>query len=188
MKYHQIIKQDTANGIGIRMSLFVSGCRMHCPECHNKNGQNFDFGWDLDESVIQMIFQEFRDVPVYDGLSILGGEPFESENLEGVADIVTSFKSEFPEKTVWVYTGKTYEQLQYMLTKGLECSSLWRALSKILSAIDVLVDGPFIITQKNIMLSYRGSSNQRIIDMDTTRKTGQITELVLDVKHADMKN
>lgn len=184
MKYHQIIKQDTANGIGIRMSLFVSGCRLHCPECHNRKGQDFDFGYDLTETVVQEIFDEFRNVPVYDGLSILGGEPFEPENLQGVADICVRFKKEFPGKSLWVYTGKTYEKLCYLVNTNTRLSG---ALRDVLRSIDILVDGPFEIAQRSILLSYRGSANQRIIDMDATRATGRLTELKLDVRHADIK-
>lgn len=176
MKYHQIIRQDTANGIGIRISLFVSGCNRHCPECHNKVGQDFNYGWEFTEQIQEELFQEFRDYPIYNGLSILGGEPFEPTNTKELALFVTRFKNRFPDKTLWIYTGYTYEELLERVEHNDYNTQV------MLKHADVLVDGPFEIQKKNLMISYRGSSNQRIIDLKASRETNQVILLNFDQK------
>jgi anaerobic ribonucleoside-triphosphate reductase activating protein len=175
MYYHQIIKQDTANGIGIRQSLFVSGCNLNCKGCHNKKGQDFSYGWKFDKSVMDNILKEFNRFSLYDGLSILGGEPFATQNISLVTKIAKTFKSAFPDKTLWIYTGHLYEELI--------CDP---ESAKLISMTDILVDGPFIEDQKDITLSYRGSSNQRLIDVAKTREQHKIVLFGADVKHTGM--
>lgn len=170
MKYHQIIKQDTANGPGVRVSLFVSGCNRNCPGCHNKKGQDFSFGEEFTDHTKETIFKEFHKFPqYYDGLSILGGEPLNQENAAQVANLVKEFKALFPEKDLWVYTGYTYELLP---TTDAVCTVLENA--------DVLVDGPFVESLKDLTLSFRGSSNQRIIDLKASLAKGKCVALSLD--------
>lgn len=175
MYYHQIIKQDTANGTGIRVSLFVSGCRMHCPGCHNEKGQDFYTGWVFSSDTLKEIMDEFRQFPLYEGLSILGGEPFEPQNINQVTAIAVHFKNQFPDKNLWVYTGHTYEEL----SKRPDCD-------KLISIADILVDGPFIADLKNLNLSFRGSSNQRVIDLNRTRQNKKVTLYDIDVKKPGM--
>lgn len=175
MYYHQIIRQDTANGPGIRLSLFVSGCGMHCPGCHNEKGQDFRFGWPFDDAVIKEIMDEFYAFPLYEGLSILGGEPFEEQNVGQVTAIAERFKNAFPEKTLWIYTGHVYEEL----IKRPDAARL-------IAIADILVDGPFVQDLKDLNLSYRGSSNQRVIDLDGTRKAGNVVLYGIDVRKPGM--
>lgn len=183
MKYHQIIKQDTSNGIGLRVSIFVSGCRIRCKECHNQKGQDFNFGMDFTQGVIDGIIQELKAFPIYDGLSVLGGEPTERENIPHVLDLVKQVK-ERTGKSVWVYTGRSIEGLRNLVK--FSKSKYADQVSELLRTIDVLVDGEFMIDKKDIMLSYRGSYNQRIIDMKESIRQGKLVELVYDVPHVGM--
>lgn len=169
MHYHQIITSDTANGVGIRVSLFVSGCRNNCPECHNKAGQCFTFGEEFTDDTIELILNEFRRIPVYDGLTILGGDPMEPENRPEVLRLIKAFKKEFPYKTVWLYTGYSYEKFAYI--EGPQDAI------DIINNCDVIVDGRFEIALKDVRLNYRGSSNQRIIDVEATRLSGKVITL-----------
>lgn len=183
MKYHQIIKQDTSNGIGLRVSIFVSGCRIRCKECHNPKGQDFGFGMDFTQDVIDGIVGELNSFPIYDGLSVLGGEPTERENVPYVLDLVKQVK-ERTGKSVWVYTGRSIEGLRNLVK--FSKSEYADQVSELLRTIDVLVDGEFMIDKKDIMLSYRGSYNQRIIDMKESIRQGRLVELVYDVPHVGM--
>lgn len=175
MYYHQIIKQDTSNGTGIRQSLFVSGCDLNCPGCHNEKGQAFSFGWEFTAETMKEIMDEFHAFPLYDGLSILGGEPFHSRNISQVIVIAEHFKNALPDKTLWIYTGHTYEELIKQSVSA-----------KLISIADILVDGPFVQSLKNLNLSFRGSSNQRVIDLNATRKQRKIVLYGIDVKKTGM--
>lgn len=171
MNVHQIIISDTANGKGQRVSFFVSGCRKNCQECHNKPGQDFSCGQPFDEEMQQKILQQFRTVPVYDGLTILGGDPDEPENQRPTLDFMKRFKSEFPNKTIWMYTGDIFEDIR---PGG--CLNT-PELTEMLALTDVLVDGRFIIALKDVRLNFRGSRNQRIIDVQQSLNTGNVIEL-----------
>lgn len=158
MKYGKINKIDIANGPGVRVSLFVSGCRNRCPRCFNPETWSFNYGEEFTvETFLEILFA--MDPKYISGLSILGGDPFEPENIEEVTDLCLEIKRAYPDKTIWIYTGYLYEDL-----KDLE----------IMSYIDVLVDGPFIEAQKDITLKFRGSKNQRIIDVQATRSSGTL--------------
>lgn len=155
MNYGKINKYDIANGIGVRVSIFVSGCNIHCPGCHNKDAQNFSYGKPLTIKVIQDIIEALR--PDYiSGLSILGGEPLDPNNVESVADLVKKVKSEISYKDIWLWSGYTIDSL----VKRAKSST---ALQYILNSIDVLIDGAYIEDKRNISLQFRGSSNQRIL-------------------------
>lgn len=159
MRYGKINKTDIANGPGVRVSLFVSGCRNRCKGCFNPETWSFDYG----EPYTLWTGEEILDAlnPKYiTGLSILGGDPFEPENIETVTDLCRMVKKFFPSKTIWIYTGYLYEDL-----KDLE----------IMDYIDVLVDGPFIESEKDLRLAFRGSKNQRIIDVQASRSSGSVT-------------
>ena len=161
MNYATIRNCDIANGEGVRVSLFVSGCTHRCKGCFNPDQWSFDYGEPFDESVEHMIFGYLA--PSYiAGLSILGGEPMEPENQRALVPFIRRLRDRFGlAKTVWVYTGCVLET--HLKTEG----SRWRTevTDEFLSLIDVLVDGPFVESKKDISLKFRGSSNQRIIDM-----------------------
>lgn len=158
MNYGRINKTDIANGPGVRVSLFVSGCRNRCKGCFNPETWDFNYG----EIFTVKELLEITDALYPDhisGLTILGGDPMEPENIKVVEALCTVVKTSYPDKTIWIYTGYKYEDL-----KDLE----------IMEYIDVLVDGPFIESKKDISLKFRGSSNQRIINIPATRRFGKI--------------
>ena len=165
MNYATIKTCDIANGTGVRVSLFVSGCTHHCPGCFNSQAWDFTYGEPFDEDV-QDYLLSLLSRSYIEGLTLLGGEPFETENQRALLPFLERVKRELPEKTVWAYSGYTYEQLTG--TGAPVCE----ATAKILGLIDILVDGRFIEEKKNIRLLFRGSENQRIIDMSKTRAAG----------------
>lgn len=158
MNYGRINKTDIANGPGVRVSLFVSGCRNRCKGCFQPETWDFNYGEEFNLKIMEEIAEALKSEHI-SGLTILGGDPFEPENLETVTRIVNTVKWVTPDKSIWIYTGYLYEDL-----KDLE----------IMRYIDVLVDGPFIESKKDISLQFRGSSNQRIIDIPATRRSGDI--------------
>lgn len=159
MKYATIKKIDVANGPGIRVSLFVSGCTHHCKGCFNPETWNFNYGEDFTEEVEQKIL-EYMKPDYIKGLSLLGGEPFEPENQKAILPFLRKVKAMYPQKTIWCYSGYDFEK--DMLTGNL---GPWEITEEILSYIDVLVDGEFILELKNPNLRFRGSENQRVIDV-----------------------
>ena len=165
MNYATIKTCDIANGTGVRVSLFVSGCTHHCPGCFNSQAWDFTYGEPFDEGV-QDYLLSLLSRSYIEGLTLLGGEPFETENQRALLPFLERVKRELPEKTIWAYSGYTYEQLTG--TGAPVCE----ATAKILGLIDILVDGRFIEEKKNIRLLFRGSENQRIIDMSKTRAAG----------------
>lgn len=167
MYYATIKNVDIANGTGVRVSLFVSGCTHRCPECFNEVAWDFHYGHPFDEETIEQLMLALKPAHIK-GLSLLGGEPMEPSNQQGLLPLLQRFHQEFPTKDVWCYTG-------YLLEDLLDNGKIHTDISdELLSYIDYLVDGPFLIEQKNIRLKFRGSENQRIIDMKKTRKTGSI--------------
>ena len=170
MYYAAIKKSDVANGEGIRTSLFVSGCRNRCKNCFQPETWAFDYGNPFTDEVAEEIFKSFEN-PVVRGLTILGGEPMEPENQEGLLPFVREFKRRFPNKTVWLYTGNLYEELTGEVASHPKALPITKEL---LSLIDILVDGRFVEEEKRLGLRFRGSANQRIIDMNKTREAGRI--------------
>lgn len=169
MNYAELKKNDIANGPGVRVSLFVSGCLHHCEDCFNEIAWDFSYGKEFTEEVWETIFSAV-DFPRIRGLSLLGGEPFEVKNQRGLLPFMRKFKEKFPDKDVWCYSGFTYEELCGKTESRAFCD----ATNELLSYIDVLVDGKFEKEKKNIMLRFRGSENQRLIDLKKTRKCGEI--------------
>jgi len=164
MNYANIKNCDIANGPGVRVSLFVSGCTHHCPGCFNQVAWDFAYGQPFTEQTIQTILDMLR--PDYiRGLTLLGGEPFEPQNQGAVVALLRRIKAEMPGKTIWAFTG-------YLLEKDLLSGRLGDT-REYLSYLDVLVDGPFIEAKKNLNLQFRGSENQRIIDMRATLREGK---------------
>ncbi|MDO4615470.1 MAG: anaerobic ribonucleoside-triphosphate reductase activating protein [Lachnospiraceae bacterium] len=167
MNVGQIFRADIANGPGVRESVFVSGCRNHCPGCFNEETWDFAYGTPYTEEMEDEILRELAE-PYYDGLSLLGGEPFEPENQETVLQLVKRVRRELPQRSIWAYTGCIYER--DFFGDG-RCVTPF--IEELLDNIDVLVDGPFLKSEKDITLTFRGSSNQRIIDLKNTRKSGK---------------
>lgn len=156
MNYGAIKNFDIANGPGVRVSLFVSGCRNNCPGCFNKESQDFNYG----QKFTNETWLEIKDMlanPNIAGLSILGGDPFEPENIATVEAICQMTRIYFPDKTIWVWTGYNYMDLAHL---------------DIMKNIDVLVDGRFVERLKDLRLAYRGSSNQRVIDVQLSQRAG----------------
>ena len=149
MNYAGIKKVDIANGPGVRVSLFVSGCRNHCKGCFNPETWDFAYGQPFTRETEDEIIEALRPSWIQ-GLSILGGEPTEEENAAVLIPFLKRVRAELPEKDIWLYSGYTYELLQG---------------EEILTLVDVLVDGPFLLEQKDAGLAFRGSQNQRIIDL-----------------------
>lgn len=159
MNYATIKKVDVANGPGIRVSLFVSGCTHHCKGCFNPETWNFNYGNPFTEEVEDQILAYMQ--PEYiKGLSLLGGEPFEPENQQALLPFLRKYKAAYPDKTIWCYSGYDFEK--DLLTGRL---GPWEVTEEMLSYIDVLVDGEFVIEKKNPNLRFRGSENQRVIDV-----------------------
>lgn len=158
---------DIANGPGIRVSIFVSGCRNNCKGCFNKEAQSFDYGHQLNSDDLTQLFNAL-DNEYVEGLTILGGEPLEPENQNDVRYIIETVRNKFPEKNIWLFTGFVYENLMTSRAKT-------EHLQHILENIDVLVDGPFVLEKRDVTLKFRGSSNQRLIDIPKTIETGNVT-------------
>ena len=167
MNYATIKYCDIANGTGVRTSLFVSGCRRHCPECFNAVAWDFGYGLPFDKAVRNEILGSLA--PDYiDGLSLLGGEPFEPENQPEVLALCRAVREKFPEKTIWCYSGYTLET--DILAGRLGPKDITMEL---LGQLNVLVDGEFHLEEKDPSLRFRGSRNQRIIDVKKTLETGE---------------
>lgn len=167
MYYATIKPVDIANGTGVRVSLFVSGCTHHCKDCFNEIAWDFHYGNEFSEETIEVLMEMLKPSHIQ-GLSLLGGEPMEIVNQKGLLPLLKRMKELYPQKNVWCYTGYVYEDL---LEGGrAHCD----VTDELLSYIDILVDGPFVLSLKDIRLKFRGSSNQRIIDMNETRKQNQI--------------
>lgn len=168
MNYAAIKNCDIANGPGVRISLFVSGCTHHCKGCFNSEAWDFEYGQPFTQQTIDELLEMLK--PDYvKGLTILGGEPFEPENQPAVLELLRQMKARFPEKTVWAFTG-------YLLDRDILSGRLGpqEITMEYLSYVDVLVDGPFVLEKKDLMLRFRGSSNQRIIDVPATLSKRQI--------------
>ncbi len=167
MNYADIKNYDTANGLGIRVSLFVSGCTHKCEGCFNQEAWDFSFGKKYTKETQDEIIS-YCNKDYIKGLSLLGGEPFELANQEEVKNLVLRFKKEFPNKDVWAYSGYLFDK--DMVKDGKVYSD---HITKILENIDILVDGEFVIKKKNLSLKFRGSENQRIIDVKKSLATGK---------------
>ena len=168
MNYAGIKYCDIANGTGCRTVLFVSGCRNHCKDCFQPHTWDFDYGEKFDEKIESDILESLKSAYVQ-GLTLLGGEPFEPENQEELEKLVRNVKEQYPTKDIWAFTGYVYDK---DLVKGgrKHCD----VTDEFLSMIDVLVDGPFIAGEKDLTLKFRGSRNQRVIDMQETLRSGEV--------------
>lgn len=173
MRYASIKNYDIANGQGVRVSLFVTGCRHHCPNCFNEEIWGFDTGEPFTDKEKDMLLS-YLEPEYIEGLSLLGGEPLEPENQQGLLELVKEVRSKYPNKSVWCYTGFTFE---YLIEQKLAKDPY---LKELLENIDILVDGPFVEDLKNPSLAFRGSSNQRILDCKQSIKIMKPCELHMD--------
>ncbi len=167
MYYGEIKQRDIANGEGIRTSLFVSGCRLHCKDCFNKDTWSFSYGQPFTEAVEELILDALKH-PYIAGLTVLGGEPMENENQAALLPFLQRVRKAYPQKTIWMFTG--YQLEKDLWPEGAKHTPHTMAL---LQLIDVLVDGPFIKEKKRLGLKFRGSSNQRILDVPQTLAAGK---------------
>ena len=165
MNYATIKWTDIANGEGVRISLFVSGCTLRCKDCFNAVAWDFSYGKPFDESVRESIYEGLK-ADYIAGLSLLGGEPLEPENQRALLPFVKEVKKRFPEKSIWCYTGNVFDPATGLLK---EQEKNTEVTEELISLFDVLVDGEFIEAQKNIRLKFRGSSNQRILDVKKSK-------------------
>ena len=169
MNYCEIKKNDIANGEGVRTTLFVSGCTNHCEECFQPQTWDFTYGTPFTAAVEDDIIQSLE--PYYvNGLTLLGGEPFEPKNQRALVPFLHRVKEAYPNKTVWCFTGFTLDEELWKEGSYSRCE----VTDEMLSMIDVLVDGRYVKALKDISLRFRGSSNQRIIDIPKTLSAGQI--------------
>ena len=171
MYYATIKERDIANGEGVRVSLFVSGCNHHCKGCFNQVAWDFKYGKPFTEDTINRIIN-YMDADYISGLTLLGGEPLEPANQEGLLPLVKKVKEKFPNKDIWCYTGFDFEKDIY--GKMYKNSPVTKEL---LQYIDVLVDGKFEEEKKNLNLRFRGSENQRVINMKETIKVHKLVQL-----------
>ena len=171
MNYADIKTVDVQDGTGVRVSLYVSGCHFHCKGCHNKEAWDFNYGKKYDEETEKYIL-DLLDKDYISGLSILGGEPLEPANQEVLAELVKKVKEKFPNKTIWCYTGYDFEKnvLGEMYKK-------FDYTPQFLNNIDVIVDGKFVKEKKHVDLKFRGSTNQRKIDVQESLKNNQLVQL-----------
>ncbi len=163
MNYGNIKKYDIADGPGVRVSLFVSGCTHHCKGCFNAETWDFNYGQPYTSETEEEILKAME--PIYiTGFTLLGGEPFEPENQKVLVGLLKNIRTKFPQKTIWCYTGYTYD---VDLIKGGKVYT--DVTDEMLSYIDTLVDGEFVEEKKDLMLEFRGSSNQRLLDLNKIR-------------------
>ncbi|MEE1411614.1 MAG: anaerobic ribonucleoside-triphosphate reductase activating protein [Bulleidia sp.] len=168
MYYGTIKKYDSADGEGVRVTLFVSGCTNHCKNCFQPETWNFHYGQEYTQETEKEILEALK--PDYiDGLTLLGGEPFEQENQKALLPLLRKVKQTYPDKTIWSYTGFIYDR--DLVPNG---KRYFDTTDEMVSYLDVLVDGPFVDELKNISLSFRGSENQRVINMQETLKQHRI--------------
>lgn len=164
MKYQKIETCDVANGIGLGIVFWCQGCDVHCPGCHNPSTWNYDDGYVFTDKAKNQIYSELQN-PWITRITFSGGHPLDPANKPEVIELIRDIRTRFPTKSIWLYTGYVWESFK---------SEEW------VKDVDVIVDGPFILAQRDITLPYRGSKNQRIIDVKKSLQTNQI--VLLDVK------
>lgn len=158
MRYHNITKDDMLNGDGLRVVLWVAGCAHACPGCHNPVTWDPEGGLPFDEAARQEIYEELEKDYV-SGITFSGGDPLHPANMQGVTELARQIRSDFPDKTIWLYTGSTWDEVRNL---------------EVIRYVDVLVDGPFREDEKDSTLHWKGSANQQVIDVQKTLKTGEV--------------
>lgn len=176
MNYHDITHEDMNNGLGLRVVLWVSGCEIHCHNCQNLQTWDKNSGVFFEETAKQEIFEELSK-PYIAGLTLSGGHPLEDYNVETIYQFLKEVKEKFPQKNIWLYTGYVWEYIfPEVVTDNFDVNRVYR--QEIIRMCDVVVDGPYIEEQKDITLKWRGSRNQRVIDVQKTLSK-QDKEIVL---------
>lgn len=172
MNYSGVKPYSIENGIGVRVSLFVSGCRNHCKGCFQPETWDFAYGKaftkEAEDEILEMLKPDYIQ-----GITLLGGDPFEEENQEALMPLLRRIKEQYPKKDIWAYTGYILER---DFVPGGRKHTPWT--EEMMGMMDVLVDGPFVLEKKNLSLKFRGSENQRVIDMNATRDKGEIVLLI----------
>ena len=158
MRYHNITKDDMLNGDCLRVVLWVAGCAHACPGCHNPVTWDPEGGLPFDEAARQEIYEELEKDYV-SGITFSGGDPLHPANMQGVTELARQIRSDFPDKTIWLYTGSTWDEVRDL---------------EVIRYVDVLVDGPFREDEKDSTLHWKGSANQQVIDVQKTLKTGEV--------------
>ena len=168
MNYATIKNNDIANGPGVRVSLFVSGCTHKCPGCFNEEAWDFAYGQPFTQDTIDSILNMLKP-PHIKGLTLLGGEPFEPQNQPAIVDLLRQVKANYPEKSIWAYSG-------YLFDRDILAGKLGpkEITDEYVSYLDVIVDGRFVLSKKNLSLRFRGSENQRLIDVKASLKAGEV--------------
>lgn len=167
MKFGEIKNCDIANGLGVRVSLFVSGCTHHCEGCFNQVSWDFDYGEEFTDEVQEHILEWMRPSFIA-GLTLLGGEPMEPSNQKALLPFLKKVKARYPKKNIWLYSGYLFER-DILGTSRIHSPTT----DELIALIDVLVDGEFVLEKKDIALKFRGSSNQRIVDVKESLKRGE---------------
>lgn len=178
MNYLKIEHEDVCNGTGLRVVLWLSGCSHHCYNCQNPQTWNPNSGIPFDKSAKQEIFNELSKDYI-SGITFSGGDPLHENNLDEVLKLVQEIRISFPEKTIWLYSGYNFDLLnskynEYKYTSFAANADEWLTRWEIISNVDVLVDGEYIDEQKDLTLKFRGSKNQRVIDVQQTLKQGKV--------------
>lgn len=174
MNYATIKPFDVANGPGVRVSLFVSGCTHHCKGCFNAETWDFNYGEPYTDEITDKIIEHLK--PDYiKGFSLLGGEPFEPKNQVVLCEVLEKIKAAYPDKTIWCYSGYLFDK---DLISGRLCD--YSITKRMLDCIDILIDGEFVEEKKDLSLRFKGSRNQRIIDVQASLKTGEIVRWTED--------
>ena len=172
MNYHKIEKTSVANGTGIRVVLWVSGCSLHCKGCHNPETWDVCSGMPFDDKAKEELF-EALDKSYIQGITLSGGHPLEGENVQTIYLLIKEIKEKFPTKDIWLYTGLTLEQIfPTVVTDDFDIKRFYRQMITMMS--DVVVDGKYVEELRDITLKWKGSSNQRVIDMGKTIREGKI--------------
>lgn len=161
MRYNLIRKMDISNGPGVRVSIFMQGCSFHCKNCFNKETWDFEGGQEFTDETIDKVI-DLCNKPEVKGLSILGGEPMHPTNIEGTTKLAKAFKEKYPEKNIWAWTGFKYEDLKD---------------KEVFNYVDVLVDGQYKDELHDPTLKWKGSSNQRVIDINKSKKENKVCEI-----------
>lgn len=163
MNYANIKTHDIANGPGVRVSLFVSGCTHRCPGCFNEEAWDFDYGKPFDQEVIDRILGLLKP-DFIKGITYLGGEPMDPRNQGGLLELSRQIKAAYPGKSIWCFTGYVWDRIPVVA----------EVTGELIGLCDVIVDGPFVAARKNLSLKFRGSENQRLIDVRKTLETGSV--------------
>ncbi len=180
MNYLKIDKTSISNGLGVRTVLWCAGCERKCKNCFNPQTWDFNAGRLFDENAKQLLFAQLGK-PYIKGLTLSGGHPLETKNINDVHQLLLEVKDKFPEKDIWLYTGYTLNVLNFAQVRGISPSCIYHnTMSAVLNMCDVIVDGPYIEEQRDITLAFRGSGNQRLIDVKETLKQGKIVTLQND--------